>query len=246
MRSALLSDSLGFAQLLRTHRDKARLTQEELAERARLSVRTLRDLERGRTRYPHRTSVRRLAAALELTGDDRLTFEAAPPRSLGAPAVAPPPEWALPSVSGTVALSRLPLLREVEDTVSVASGGGEPALVTVTGPAGVGKTTLATQCALVLRQRMGLDVLFLDLGRDRRDPRELRDAVRLARIARMTSPVSGGRCLLLLDDAHGADGLSEGRVPPLLALGFTGVVVTGREPLTELVPSRHIALARLR
>ncbi|MGW2195698.1 helix-turn-helix transcriptional regulator [Streptosporangium sp. NPDC001682] len=82
MRSALLSDSLGFAQLLRTHRDKARLTQEELAERARLSVRTLRDLERGRTRYPHRTSVRRLAAALELTGEDRVTFEAAPPRSV--------------------------------------------------------------------------------------------------------------------------------------------------------------------
>lgn len=244
MRSALLSDRLGFAQLLRTHRDRARLTQEELAERACLSVRALRDLERGRTRYPHPTSVRRLAAALELTGEDRVTFEAAPPRSLGAPAVAPPPEWGLPSVSGTVALSRLPLLREVEEVVSVASGGGEPALVTVTGPAGVGKTTLAVQCAHVLRQRMALDVLFLDLGRDRRGPGELRAAVRLARIARMTSPASGGRCLLLADDADGARDAD--RLPSLLTLGFTAVVVTGREPLAGLVSSRHITLARLR
>ncbi|GAA2989037.1 hypothetical protein GCM10017559_06200 [Streptosporangium longisporum] len=371
-----------FAQLLRTHRGRVRLTQEELAERARLSVRTLRDLERGRTRYPHRTSVRRLATALELTGEDRLTFEAAPqPRPLAplpgmtgppsgasarlsaAPAVPPcgerdvlvfpervvpfperglspdrgsfpdrgpfserglspergpssergfslergslpdrglspergpspehapfpgrglfaerlpapgrsrapgrtpaqerapfpervpfpgrvpagrAEEWALPAVSDSVALSRLPLLREIEDAVMIASCSGRPTVVTVTGPAGTGKTTLATQCAHVLRQRMGLDALFVDLGRDRRDPRELRAALRLARLGLAASPASGGRCLLLADDADGRwDGSATGRVQPLLALGFTGIIVTGREPIAGLVPSRHLVL----
>ncbi|GAA2907127.1 hypothetical protein GCM10010517_73490 [Streptosporangium fragile] len=240
MGSALLSESLVFARLLRTHRGRARLTQEDLAERARLSVRTVRDLERGRTRYPHRTSVRRLATALGLTGDDRVTFEAAPPRPLGAPAVAPSPEWDLPPVSGTVFLSRIPLLREVEDAVLVAVAGGDPALVAITGPAGVGKTTLAAQCGYVLRERLALDVLFLDLGRDRREPGELRAAARLARAGRPAAPGSAGRSLLLADGATDA-----GRVLPLLTLGFTAVVVTAREPLAGLTPSRHVALSRL-
>ncbi|MBB2914579.1 transcriptional regulator with XRE-family HTH domain [Streptosporangium becharense] len=240
LSESLLSESLAFARLLRTHRDRARLTQEDLAERARLSVRTVRDLERGRTRYPHRTSVRRLAAALGLTGDDRAAFEAAPPRPLGVPAVAPPPEWDLPPVSGTVSLRRLPLLREVEDAVASAATGGNPALVEITGPAGTGKTTLAAQCAYVLRERLALDTVFLDLHRDRRDPGELRAAVRSAR-ARRTAPAGpGGRCLLLADGATDAE-----RVLPLLAIGFTAVLVTAREPVAGLAPSRRVALTRL-
>ena len=41
--------ALGFAELLRELRVEARLTQEELAEAARLSPRTVSDLERGAT-----------------------------------------------------------------------------------------------------------------------------------------------------------------------------------------------------
>lgn len=247
MGSALLSDSRGFALLLRGHRGRARLTQEELAERAQLSVRTLRDLERGRTRYPHRDSVRRLAAALELTGEDRLTFEAAPPRPLGLPVIMRSfPSWELPAVSGNVPLDRVTLLRDVEDAVSVASGGGEPAVVTVTGPPGSGKTTLAVQCAHLLRARMAIETLVVDLGAEDRDPEELRSVVRLARVSRMaldslTRSPGGGGCLLLLDDAQGA-----GHVLPLLSLGFTGVIVTSREPIARVPATRHITLTRRR
>lgn len=47
-------------------RGAAGLTQEELSEKSGLSVRTIRDIERGRVRKPHPATVRSLAAALRL------------------------------------------------------------------------------------------------------------------------------------------------------------------------------------
>src|SRR5580704_10805627 len=49
---------------LRMQRVAAGLTQEGLAERSGVSVRTIADLERGRTRRPYPSSVRALASAL--------------------------------------------------------------------------------------------------------------------------------------------------------------------------------------
>src|SRR5690348_7210639 len=54
-----------FGRLLRDHRVAGGLTQEELAERAELSVRGLRYLEQG-LRRPTRDTVRRLIVALAL------------------------------------------------------------------------------------------------------------------------------------------------------------------------------------
>src|SRR5947209_15227056 len=56
-----------FAILLRQHRIEAGLTQEELAERARLSARAVSDLERGGNRTPRIHTVRQLANALPLS-----------------------------------------------------------------------------------------------------------------------------------------------------------------------------------
>ncbi len=63
------------AALLQRHRTAAGLTQEELAQRARLSARAISDLERGLKRRPHAYTVQRLVAALELAGPDRAEFE---------------------------------------------------------------------------------------------------------------------------------------------------------------------------
>src|SRR5579862_9204719 len=63
-----------FVGLLRGHRRTAGLTQEELAERAGLSVRAVSDMERGRTRRPYPRSLRLLADALELAGAAREEF----------------------------------------------------------------------------------------------------------------------------------------------------------------------------
>ena len=62
-----------FGTLLRGHRAVARLTQEELAELAGLSVRAVANLERGRAR-PHRRSVALLADALALSDKQRELF----------------------------------------------------------------------------------------------------------------------------------------------------------------------------
>jgi transcriptional regulator with XRE-family HTH domain len=84
-----------FAILLRASRTSAGLSQEELATRSGMSVRAIGNLERGRIRWPHPASVRRLADALDLSGQSRRVFLAATQRRLvnpaasGAPAVGP-------------------------------------------------------------------------------------------------------------------------------------------------------------
>lgn len=64
------------------YRVNAGLSQEELSQLAQLSVRALRNLESGRTRFPRRDSINRLAAALSITGSDLERFISAAPRKL--------------------------------------------------------------------------------------------------------------------------------------------------------------------
>lgn len=63
-----------FGSLLRELRRSAGLTQEELADKARVGVRTLRDLETSRTARPQRSTVDLLATALELDAAARKDF----------------------------------------------------------------------------------------------------------------------------------------------------------------------------
>ena len=63
-----------FGPRLRELRQRSGLTQEELAERARVGVRTLRDLETGRTARPQRSTVELLATALALDATEREDF----------------------------------------------------------------------------------------------------------------------------------------------------------------------------
>ena len=68
---------LGFAGLLRQLRAEAGLTQEELAEAAGLSPRSVSDLERGINRTAHKDTAVLLADALGLAGPARELFVAA-------------------------------------------------------------------------------------------------------------------------------------------------------------------------
>jgi transcriptional regulator with XRE-family HTH domain len=65
------------AALLRAWRQRELLTQQQLAERSGLGVRTIGRLESGGQRRPRGESVRLLADALNLTEPDRARFTAA-------------------------------------------------------------------------------------------------------------------------------------------------------------------------
>jgi hypothetical protein len=97
-------DSQGFGAELRARRRKAGLSQEELAERSGLSVRTIGNLERSRARWPHRGTLHRLAGALDLHGAARAEFLAAAGRRLGLDAGdASPDGTGSPEVPGELA-----------------------------------------------------------------------------------------------------------------------------------------------
>jgi len=98
--------ALSFGGLLRQLRTQARLTQEELAEVARLSPRSVSDLERGISRTARKDTAGLLAAALSLTGPAREVFVAAArgrsPATdvLTACSGAPPGAFAVPATRG--------------------------------------------------------------------------------------------------------------------------------------------------
>src|ERR1700733_14470557 len=70
-------DMRSFGVLLRQTRRAAGLTQEDLADRSGLSVRSIRDLERDRTRRPHPRSVTLLLDALGAAEPARSELRAA-------------------------------------------------------------------------------------------------------------------------------------------------------------------------
>src|SRR5262245_25085749 len=72
-----MSGRPSFGELLRRHRLAARLTQEELAERCRVSPHAISALERGVRRNPYRTTVDRVADALDLSPAQRADLAAA-------------------------------------------------------------------------------------------------------------------------------------------------------------------------
>jgi DNA-binding SARP family transcriptional activator len=71
-----------FGMRLGACRRLAGLSQEELAQRSGLSIRAVSNLEGGRTRWPYPDSVRRLAGALGLRGEQRSEFIAGAGRRL--------------------------------------------------------------------------------------------------------------------------------------------------------------------
>ncbi|WP_176946289.1 ATP-binding protein [Blastococcus aurantiacus] len=138
-----------FAELLRSLRERAGFTQEELAERSGLTPHAISALERGaRTRpYPH--TVRALGDGLGLTDAEQAALRAAVPRRSRGPAgdvVTSAPAGLRPS-----ALPMPPTAlvgREVEVAELTAQlGAADARVVTLTGIGGVGKSRLAVEVA---------------------------------------------------------------------------------------------------
>jgi predicted ATPase/DNA-binding XRE family transcriptional regulator/predicted negative regulator of RcsB-dependent stress response len=132
-----------FGSLLKQLRRDAWLTQEELAERSGLSVRTIRGLERGEGHSPRPDTVNLLAQALGLSDEENELFEAAAKHEdVAATSLAGDPEPILPGTS-TPLLGRERALDEVAGFLLRS----KVRLLTLTGTGGVGKTRLALEAA---------------------------------------------------------------------------------------------------
>src|SRR3954469_23847404 len=128
----------GFAVVLRRHRLRAKLTQEELAARAAIGVRTVRDLERGRASRPQRTTVELLAAALGLAADERDAFLAAARGQMSDEPLPPTSFLKIPPTAELIGRDD-----DVAELVARLGAPDGPRGVTLVGIAGVGKTSLA-------------------------------------------------------------------------------------------------------
>lgn len=135
-----------FGALLRRSRVAAELSQEALAERARLSARGISDLERG-LRLPQPGTVAQLLEALALAPEERAALEAAGRR----PRVPPPSRPPLGAGAGSatqlvetrlaIPPARAGLVPRARLVERLHTGVRGP-LTLVAAPAGYGKTTL--------------------------------------------------------------------------------------------------------
>lgn len=137
-----------FGSQLRALREAAGLSQEELAERARISSHAVSALERGtRTRpYPH--TVRALTDALSVTDDQRAELVAAVP-ARRAPASGRPTDAAPAGGGWSLPKPATPLIGRDADVERLAAllRDHDRRLVTLTGTGGVGKTRLSLAVA---------------------------------------------------------------------------------------------------
>ena len=154
-----------FNDQVRRHRHRLGLSQEELAGRSGVGLRTLRDLETARTGRPRPSTVRLLADAFGLTGPDREEFcrVASDPPDPAATQPAATQPAATPERPGRVVPAQLPADvrgftgREPELAAldALLAGGDGPVVISaVSGTAGVGKTALAVHWAHRRRRRV--------------------------------------------------------------------------------------------
>ncbi|MES9519298.1 ATP-binding protein [Streptomyces capoamus] len=224
-------------------------SQEKLAERSNVSVRTIRNLETGAIRNPRRSSVGLLLEALRSVTPDNDS---------------PVPHAARPGVSPTALLPgfELDLLTDAVEVPPDAKWAGiRPKTdatigrqadvahvmttlrrgwpLVLTGPVGVGKTRLALECAARMLPRYRDGVAVLELGSLTPESADARAAAEVRRLIDQAVPTGAG------------SGGSTGPEPDML------LVIDNAEHLLDAVtaevkallarhPSLHILITSLR
>ena len=252
--------ALGFAGLLRQLRAEARLTQEELAEAAMLSPRSVSDLERGINRTARKDTALLLAGALGLAGPVRALFVAAargrvPAAEVLAAGLGQARAASL-ATAGTAAGGMHGFPPVLTSFVGRAGAVNEVAalldeyrLVTVTGPGGAGKTRLAGVVAERVAGRFADGVWLAELAAVR-DPALVASVVAAALGVREQAGVPAAdalarvlarqQLLLMLDNCEHVLGAAAELCAGLLAgCDDVRVLATSREPLRVAGEARY-------
>jgi transcriptional regulator with XRE-family HTH domain len=163
-------EQASFGALLRRYRVAAGLSQEALAERARLSARAISAYECGLRQAPYRDTLRLLAQALGLSPDETATLETTVSRRRTPKADAHLPHT-VSSLARAQAMSRTNLPAQL---TSFVGRQGEIAavmrlleqtrLLMLTGAGGTGKTRLALQVAAAVLDHYADGVWLVDLA----------------------------------------------------------------------------------
>jgi predicted ATPase/transcriptional regulator with XRE-family HTH domain len=232
-----------FGERLRRYRAAPGYSQEELAERAGLTANAISALERGERKRPYPDTVRRLAAALGLSKDERLELVAAVARARGRAACSAASDAsALPRVKVALPGELTPLIgreREAKVVLDLLSR-PDVRLLALTGAGGVGKTRLALYVAGEVRSAypdgvvwvplapladpgLVLPTIARSLGLREAPGQDLREALHSALGAR--------RVLLVLDNfEHVLEAARDVAALPLSCPGLD-VLATSRAPL---------------
>ena len=263
---------LSFAGLLRQLRAEAKLTQEELAEAAGLSPRSVSDLERGINRTAHKDTALLLADALGLAEPVRELFVAVARGKAPAAEALAARQGVAPGAFAAAATRSLPrdiasftgrqaeLSRLLETLAAAAVGGGVVGIHAIDGMAGIGKTTFAVHAAHHLTGSFPDGQFFLPLHAHTLGQRPVEPADALASLL-LTAGISAqqippglearagrwrdqvaGKKILLVLD----DAAGHEQVKPLLP-GTAGslVLVTSRRRLAALDDAAQISLDTL-
>ncbi len=145
-----------FGHLLREYRIRAGLSQEHLAEQAKISTAAVGALERGVRRSPYRSTVSLLARALRLTAEECAALEAARRGDKSQPAKS--------SVAGHFHGARTSFIGRDADVARIVKLLGKSRLVTVTGAGGVGKTRAEVAAARYFVDFARMEAAFVDLS----------------------------------------------------------------------------------
>ena len=260
----------GLGGLVRSRRIAAGLTQEELSGHAGVSVRTIRDIERGRRATPSSTSIRLLAEALEgRKPQHELVVAAAASRVKRLTATIDDGPLAAPAGKAPVHPAQLPpTVRDFTGrsdesaallAVLSATRGGQPgpaAVAAIAGMPGIGKTALALHVAHRVASYYPDGQLFLNLrGMDSPITHQAAFYRFLRDLGSAPPPhlgsseyaghyqtmLAGKRMLIVLDNAY-----DSAHVRPFIpSAPGCGVVITSRSRLADLEGCTPVHLGTL-
>lgn len=223
-------DPVDFGALLRSLRHGAELTQEELATRSGVSVRTVRELEAGNVKAPRFSSLGALADALGIDDDERHRFiVAARP---GDDVVA---GGAAPAVRVPRPIAQLFGRDEEIRQVVVMLRRQSARLVTLTGVAGIGKTRLALAVAEAIEDAGG-EIWWVPLSAIT-DASHVLDGIADKVGAREATPdaiavrVGSQPTVIAVDDVGHVDGVGGVLLELLEAAPVLSLLATSRGPL---------------